>query len=576
MIRSLKRRSVPPGPPLPGLHPVLDRVYRARGVSDPAQLTLSLSDLLPPETLSGLEAAIHLLTRAVVERRHILLVGDFDADGATSVATALLALRAMGAGRCSYIVPNRFEFGYGLTAPIARMAAEQGAELLVTVDNGISSIEGVLEARRLGLQVVVTDHHLPGEVLPQADAIINPNLAGDAFPSKALAGVGVVFYLMAALRQSLRDAGWFQAQGIKAPSLADYLDLVALGTVADVVPLDRNNRILVEQGLKRIRAGRCRPGVRALLDVAGRDLVRVVASDLGFAVGPRLNAAGRLEDMSLGIECLLTNSEDAAHEFAARLDGLNRQRRDIEQQMQMEALVEVERIVGERGGAPGACLCLYDSQWHQGVVGLLASRLKEKLHRPTLVFAPAEDGSIKGSGRSIPGLHLRDAIARVDTLHPGLIDRFGGHAAAAGLSLKADKFPLFSSRIEELIEEMIDSEMLRGELLTDGPIAATDMSLSLAEMLTRSGPWGQGFPEPLFHNRFAVRSRRMVGQGHLKLELIHADDPGTRVEAIAFGGMDKGWDTGASRVELVYRLDVNRWQGRERLQLIVEELRPNM
>ncbi|MCP1676184.1 single-stranded-DNA-specific exonuclease [Natronocella acetinitrilica] len=568
----LRQRLLPPGHAIAGVHPVLDRVLRARGVASADDLALGLDNLLPPGTLTGLDAAAEVLATAVMQGRRIVLVGDFDADGATSVALGILALRWMGAVEPGYLVPNRFEFGYGLTPPIAAIAADQGAQLLVTVDNGISSHAGVAEAHAHGMQVIVTDHHLPGPSLPAADVIVNPNLTDSRFPSKSLAGVGVIFYVMAALRQALRGAGWFERRGLAVPSLAELLDLVALGTIADVVALDRNNRILVEQGLRRIRAGRCRPGLLALLGVGGRDAERAVASDLAFAAGPRLNAAGRLEDMTVGIECLLAEDARSAAALAGRLDALNRERRAIEARMQDEALADLEARID--GDALTAALCLYDANWHQGVVGILASRLRERFHRPALVFAPAGDGELKGSGRSIPGLHLRDAIARVDSLQPGLIPRFGGHAGAAGLSLAEADFDTFSSLFTQVVADSVDPAQFRGELLTDGPLQASDLELPLAEEIRAAGPWGQGFPEPVFHNVFRVHSRRIVGERHLRLQLSPVDSPRHSVEAIAFGAVERGWDGLPETIEMAYRLDVNHWQGRKRLQLMVVDMRP--
>ena len=572
MKPAIRQRPLPAGPALDGLHPVLDRIYRSRGLRDSVELSLSLEGLLPSRGLRGLSRAAELLADALTSGRRITLIGDFDADGATSVALGVLALRAMGADSPDYLVPNRFHYGYGLTRPIVDLAARQGAELLVTVDNGISSLEGVDLARELGLQVIVTDHHLPGPAVPAADAIVNPNLAGDEFPSKHLAGVGVIFYVMAGLRQELRRRGWFRDRSVPEPALAGLLDLVALGTVADVVPMDRNNRILVEQGLRRIRAGCCRPALTALLEVAGRDPAEAVAADLAFAAGPRLNAAGRLEDMGVGIECLLAEDPRHAAEHARRLDALNRQRRTIESDMQAQAVADIESRLPTAAGDTGPALCLFARDWHQGVVGILASRLKERFHRPAVVFAPAGNGAIKGSGRSVPGLHLRDVLARVDALHPGLLDRFGGHAAAAGLTLAEKRFGAFRDAFLAVVEELLPPEALQAEILTDGPLDPPDLSLDLAQAIRRGGPWGQAFPEPLFHGTFRVISRRIVGEHHLRLRLRHPDPDGGEVDAIAFGALDRGWDGQGEHVELLYRLGVNQWQGRTRLQLVVENL----
>ncbi|MCC5812722.1 MAG: single-stranded-DNA-specific exonuclease RecJ [Ectothiorhodospiraceae bacterium] len=551
---------------LSGLHPVLRRVYAARQVSGPEALRTDLASLADVSLLGGTPRAAELLAEAICQGRRILVVGDFDADGATSVAVFIRAMRMMGAQDVHYLVPNRFDFGYGLTPPVVELAARQGAELLVTVDNGISSLAGVEAAVAAGMRVIVTDHHLPGPSLPAADAIVNPNLPGDPFPSKTLAGVGVIFYVLAATRALLRERGWFSGS---PPQLGALLDLVALGTVADVVALDGNNRVLVEQGLRRIRAGQCCPGIHALLQLAGRDPANAVATDLGFAVGPRLNAAGRLEDMSVGIECLLTDDPGRAEQLAAELDQLNRQRRDIEQSMEQEALAGLEQHVAQLEGDLPAALCVFDQHWHQGVVGIVASRLRERFHRPTVVFAPEGDGALKGSGRSIPGLHLRDALERIDTLHPGLISRFGGHAAAAGLTLHAGSLERFSAALEAVVREWLEPHELEGELLTDGPLEPSDIGLELAMAIRQAGPWGQGFPEPLFDNEFTVLSSRIVGERHLKLSLRHplAARP---VDAIAFRALDNGWRELPTTVRAIYRLDLNHWRGTWRPQLVVE------
>ncbi|MCC5856883.1 MAG: single-stranded-DNA-specific exonuclease RecJ [Ectothiorhodospiraceae bacterium] len=562
------------------LHPVMGRIYAARGVGNPMDLRPDLAGLADVGGLRGIDRAAELLAEAVAGGRRILVVGDFDADGATSVALFLRAMRAMGAREPDYLVPNRFEFGYGLTAPIAEMAADRGADLLVTVDNGISSHAGVAAARARGLGVIVTDHHLPGESLPAADAIVNPNLPGDGFPSKALAGVGVIFYVLAAVRARLRDTGWFHPGRRPEPQLGSLLDLVALGTVADVVPLDRNNRVLVEQGLRRIRAGQGCPGIRALLQVAGRDPARAVAGDLGFAAGPRLNAAGRLEDMSVGIRCLLTDKPGEAEQLAAELDGLNRQRREIEQNMEQEALASLEQAMAGLQGEPPAALCMHDGHWHQGVVGIVASRLKERFHRPAVVFAPDGDGLLKGSGRSIPALHMRDALERVHSLNPGLILRFGGHAAAAGLTLASDGLDRFREALQAVVRDWVEPHELEGELLTDGPLAAGDLTMALAREIRAGGPWGQGFAEPCFDNLFHVQAARIVGERHLKLQLCH-EQGGNPLEGIAFRAVDHGWTARMpERIppatpkpsRAVYRLDINAWRGTERLQLVIEHL----
>lgn len=570
-LRLRRRHASHDLPEMPGVHPLLNRVYAQRGIADAGELDLALGRLLDPSTLSGLAPAVELLADAVTGGRRILIVGDFDADGATSTALMLRTLRAMGAGQVEYLVPNRFRYGYGLTPGMVELAAERCPDLIVTVDNGISSVAGVADAKRRGIQVLVTDHHLPGAELPDADAIVNPNQPGDAFPSKHLAGVGVAFYVMAALRAQLRTRGWFRRKGLTEPRMADSLDLVALGTVADVVPLDRNNRILVEQGLRRIRSGQGNAGIQALLNVAGRPVADAVGSDLGFAVGPRLNAAGRLQDMSLGIECLLTDDVVAALTGARRLDALNRERRDLEEQMREDARVLLERLDRDRTGKdlpPG--LCLYDPSWHQGVIGILAARIKERYHRPVIAFADGPDGGLKGSARSIPGLHIRDLLDTVAVRCPGLIDHFGGHAMAAGLSLSREKLPAFRVAFEQAASSALNDELLQGEVWSDGPLEARDLTLSTAEALRRGGPWGPGFPAPLFDGPFRVKEWRVVGSQHLKLRLQDMEGSGRPVDAIAFGKADR-----APRGDvwhLVYQLDVNTYQGGRSPQLVVEHL----
>lgn len=563
-----------------GLHPVLARAYAARGIFDPGDLDLSLGRLLPPDTLLGVDRAAARLADALATGERILFVGDFDADGATSCALGVRALRAFGAGHVDFLVPNRFEYGYGLSPEIVALAGERQPDLLVTVDNGIASIAGVAAARARGMDVIVTDHHLPGEELPEATVIVNPNQPACTFPSKHLAGVGVVFYLMLALRRQLRDNGWFRARGITEPRLADFLDLVALGTVADVVPLDRNNRILVQGGLARIRAGCACPGVAALLAVAGRDPRRIVASDLGFAVGPRLNAAGRLDDMTVGITCLLSDNPGEAHGLAAQLDQFNRDRRLIERDMQTEALALLAAREGDLAEPPLA-LAIYEPGWHQGVIGILASRIKDRVHRPVIAFAdanaddPAGGAMLKGSARSIPGVHIRDVLANLDNRHPGLIDRFGGHAMAAGLSLPRDHLDAFAAALIEEVGRHADDVELEAVLESDGELAPSELELGLARALRDAGPWGQHFPEPLFDGRFAVNSQRIVGERHLKLQLAPLEEPQRAVEAIAFNIDPGAWpDPAVQAVDIAYRLDVNAWRGEERVQLIVEHLVP--
>ncbi|OIV47132.1 single-stranded-DNA-specific exonuclease RecJ, partial [Sodalis sp. TME1] len=517
--------------------------------------------------------AVDLLVGALADQRRLMVVGDFDADGATSTALTVLALRQMGAQTIEFLVPNRFEDGYGLSPEVVEQAAARGAQVILTVDNGISSHAGVDLAHEKGIPVLITDHHLPGDTLPAADAIVNPNLRGCAFASKSLAGVGVAFYLMLALRARLNDSGWFTQQGIAAPKLAELLDLVALGTVADVVPLDANNRILVHQGLSRIRAGRCRPGIRALAEVANRDLVRLCASDLGFALGPRLNAAGRLDDMSVGVALLLTDDLSQARMLAAELDALNQTRREIEQGMEAEALALCQTMARDEQSMPFG-LAIYHAQWHQGVVGILASRIKERFHRPVIAFAPAGYGVLKGSGRSVAGLHMRDLLERLDTLHPGLMLKFGGHAMAAGLTLEQSKFDRFRQRFAELVDEWLDPAMLEGVIWSDGELAGPELSLTTAELLRDGGPWGQAFPDPLFDGRFRVLNQRLVREKHLKL-LLEPLAGGPMLDGIAFNIDPRLWpDNSVHTVELAYKLEVNEFRGNRSLQLLIQHIWP--
>ncbi len=569
----IQRRNVPSANlrALAALEPVLDRIYAARAVVDPSHLECGLERLLAVSALRGIDQATALLDEALQQRHRILVVGDFDADGATSCALAVRALRSLGAAEVDYLVPNRFEFGYGLTPEIVAVAAERAPDLIVTVDNGISSIAGVDAARARGIRVLVTDHHLAGAVLPAAEAIVNPNQPDDDFASKHLAGVGVIFYVMLALRAHLRDAGWFSTRGLQEPNMARFLDLVALGTVADVVPLDANNRILVEQGLRRIRAGQCCAGISALLQVAGRQSQRIVASDLGFAVGPRLNAAGRLEDMALGIECLLTDDAHSAAQMAQQLDQLNRDRREIEAQMRDQALAEIARIqlAPDDETLPHG-VCLFDASWHQGVIGIVASRIKEHLHRPVIAFASAGEGQLKGSARSIPGLHIRDVLDAVAAHHPGLIDKFGGHAMAAGLSLEHRHFEAFKAAFDAQVRRQLSPEDLQGVIWSDGELDEAHMCLELAERLRASGPWGQGFPEPIFDGNFEVMERRIVGDRHWKM--VVRPLPGSIcMDAIAFNALERQWPE-TREVRLAYRLDVNEYRGCCAAQLVVEHM----
>ncbi|WP_028115948.1 single-stranded-DNA-specific exonuclease RecJ [Ferrimonas senticii] len=570
MVR-ITRRADADTSALTHLDPLLAQIYARRGISDSNQLGLELSDILSPSSMLGLREGATLLADAIAAQKRLVIVGDFDADGATSSAVVMLALRSMGARFVDYIVPNRFDYGYGLSPPLVALAQQGGAEVLITVDNGISAHAGVDAAKAAGMQVLVTDHHLPGSTVPDADVIVNPNRDECGFGSRALAGVGVAFYLMSALRAELRQRDWFAQQQIAMPNLADWLDIVALGTVADVVPLDHNNRVLVHQGLRRIRAGRCRPGIQALLEVANKELPRIVASDLGFTVGPRLNAAGRLDDMALGIACLLTDDINEARQIAASLDGLNRERREIEQGMQQEAQAALTRLNLGGQQLPWG-LALYQSDWHQGVIGILASRIKEQYHRPVIAFAEAGGGEIKGSARSIEGLHMRDLLERIDTQHPGLILKFGGHAMAAGLSLKEADYDRFAELYDNEVRSTIEEHQLTGELLSDGELRAEQMSLETAQLLRNAGPWGQHFPEPLFDGHFKLLDQRLLADKHLKMT-VETECGSKQFDAIAFNVDRKQWpDASVQWLNLVYKLDVNHWRGRDSVQLMVEHL----
>ncbi|MFA7554515.1 MAG: single-stranded-DNA-specific exonuclease RecJ [Spongiibacteraceae bacterium] len=554
-------------------HPLLQSIYASRGASADADVNTDLSGLLKPDGMKGLVEAVAIVVAALEQQQRILIVGDFDADGATSSVLAVLALRAMGAHSVNFLVPNRFEYGYGLTPEIVEVGKQFKPDLIITVDNGISSIEGIAAANDAGIKVLVTDHHLPGSQLPAAAAIVNPNQVGCDFASKNLAGVGVIFYLMTALRSELRSRQWFQQQGIAEPNMAEFLDLVALGTVADVVPLDANNRILVAQGLRRIRAGRSRPGIKALLEVAKRSAHRLVSADLGFALGPRLNAAGRLDDMSLGIQCLLTDDDYLAREMAVQMDDLNQDRKSIEGTMQVEALKTLSSLQLNEGDLPFG-LCLYDANWHQGVIGILASRLKDRFHRPVIAFANAdEEGVIKGSARSIPGFHIRDALDVVATKYPHLLSKFGGHAMAAGMSLRQEHYADFAAAFDQEVSRQLTVDDLQAVLQSDGELSETDFNLTLAQMLRDGGPWGQHFPEPLFDGEFWLVQQRIVGEKHLKMVVALDREAKQLVDAIAFNIDPKEWpNTEVEKVRLVYKLDVNEFRGQESVQLLVDYL----
>ncbi len=549
------------------LHPVLQRAYAARGVRHHQELALTLDRLVPVSTLDCIEAAVKLILEH--RERRILVVGDFDADGATSTALIVRCLRAWGFANVDFLVPNRFEFGYGLTPEIVGLAALRAPSLIVTVDNGISSVAGVAAARARGIQVLITDHHLPGAELPAAEVIVNPNVPGSLFASRALAGVGVAFYVMAAVRRELDSRGT-----VAMPPVADFLDLVALGTVADLVPLDANNRVLVAQGIRRIRAGRAVPGIRALLAIAGRNVPSLTAADLGYAIGPRLNAAGRLDDMSIGIRCLLSDSDSEALTLATRLDQLNVERREIEAKMQGAALTAVARLRDPDGPVRHG-VCLFDAEWHQGVVGLVASRIKDRVRRPVIAFARNADGSLRGSARSVPGIHIRDVLDGIAARHPELISRFGGHAMAAGLSLEECNLDAFAVAFDLEVARWRDPSIPSNRVETDGELSADEIALETAQALREGGPWGQAFPEPSFDGIFSVKNARVVGDKHLKMWVTTADRS-RAFDAIAFNfkGADESPALPDGDVRLVYRLDINEYKGERRLQLLVDHLLP--
>ncbi len=571
LVKTLQQRPVltPAAFSLP-VHPVLQRLYAHRGLADVNDLARSAQQLLPYKLLKGIPQAVALLLDARQQQQRILIVGDFDADGATSTATLLAGLRALGFANVDFLVPNRFEYGYGLSVEMAELALKHSAELIVTVDNGISAIEGVARAKAAGVRVLVTDHHLAGSELPDADAIVNPNQPGCEFPSKALAGVGVAFYLLLAVRAALREQGAFSQ--IAEPNLAELLDLVALGTVADVVPLDRNNRILVHQGLQRIRSGKVRPGIQALIDVANRKAAKLTAQDFGFALAPRLNAAGRLDDMSIGIACLLSPDINNARRLAAELDSLNLERREIEQGMQTEAMAALSRLSLQSADLP-SCLCLYQSDWHQGVIGILAGRVKEAWHRPVIAFARGDNGELKGSARSVAGVHMRDLLEAVATAEPGLIKKFGGHAMAAGLTIAEAQFDAFVQALSKQASRFIQPEHLTAVVYSDGELAPHELDIQLAQLLQNAGPWGQAFPEPVFHGRFKLVQQRLLAEKHLKMMLQGAD--GKLFDAIWFNADIKSWpNPQIQQVELAYQLDINEFRDQQNLQLLVRHLWP--
>ena len=572
--KKIVHREVPDNINLPDpIHPVLKRVYASRNIKSGKDLDYSLSSLIPFKQLSGINDAVILLQEMLEQKKRILIVADFDADGATSCALAIRGLTAMGAKDVIYVVPNRFEHGYGLSPEIVDVALDYDPDLIVTVDNGISSISGVEYARKNGVKVLITDHHLPGKELPNADVIINPQLADDKFPSKNLAGVGVIFYILLALRAKLKQEYWFENNNIVYPNLANFLDLVALGTIADLVPLDKNNRTMVAHGLKLIKKNKSKPGIYALLNQAGRQLSKLTSSDLSFAVAPRLNAAGRLTDMSLGIECLLTDDEGDAIEIAGKLNRLNTERRQIQDDMQEEALAELEKYLQDTSGEIPYGICIYNKDWHQGVVGILASKIKEKFNRPAIVFAKENEGVLKGSARSIAGLHIKDVFDELATLHPELILTFGGHAMAAGLTIKESQYSNFSNIFNELVNQHISSDRLEDEYLTDGELSDEDFTVPLALAIQNAGPWGQSFPEPTFAGQFKILDKRIVGENHLKLKL-QSRNKRTTLDAIAFNITDVNWPSGTDQILSTYRLGINDFQGSSQVQLFIEHLEP--
>jgi len=572
--KRILRRDVPAGDKLCD-DPLLDRLYRSRHIKNANQLDRTLNAMHHPNLMSGMDVAVEHLFEAYQKQQNIVIVGDFDADGATSTALAVLALRQLGFANVTYLVPNRFEQGYGLSVAVAQEALALGVELLMTVDNGVSSHEGVAFLKTQGVKVIVTDHHLPPETLPNADAIVNPNLAHCDFPSKNLAGVGVTFYLMLALRAKFRELGLFDAQN--QPNFTELLDLVALGTVSDVVPLDQNNRILVYQGIARIRAERCRCGIRALAEVAKRDVTRFVAADLGFSIGPRLNAAGRLDNMSVGVELLLAENMETARALALELDGLNQARKEIEQGMKLEALTICQNLFANATALETEipyAIVLYQADWHQGVLGILASRIKDQFHRPVIAFAQDQAGILKGSARSIPGLHIRDVLERVYSQHPDLILKFGGHAMAAGLSIQESRFDDFRQIFNQTVSELLAEDQLQGTIWTDGELNANLLNLATAETLRQGGPWGQAFPEPMFDGEFKILQQRLVGEKHLKM-MVEPKLGGPLLDAIAFNVDTRYYpDLSVKTARFVYKLDINEFRGNRDVQLLVDYIEP--
>ncbi len=571
--KKIINRDVPDGINLPdSIHPVLKRIYASRNIKSSEDLDYSLGSLIPYEELGGIDDAVILLQEMITQKKRILIVADFDADGATSCALAIRGLTAMGAEDVIYVVPNRFEHGYGLSPKIVDVALDHDPDLIVTVDNGISSISGVEHAKKNGIKVLITDHHLPGDKLPSADVIINPQLKENKFPSKNLAGVGVIFYILLALRAKLKAENWFDEKNIKYPNLANLLDLVALGTISDLVPLDKNNRTMVAHGLKLMRQNKSKVGILAILNQSGRQLSTLTSGDLSFAIAPRLNAAGRLTDMSLGIECLLTDDKENATEMAKKLNQLNIERRQIQDNMEEQALAEFEKYLQDTSRKIPHGICIYNQNWHQGVVGILAAKIKEKFNRPVIVFAQECQGILKGSARSITELHIKDVFDEIARLYPELILTFGGHAMAAGLTIEESQFDRFSDVFNKVVDRYISSDSLEDQCLTDGELSGDDFSLPLALAIQNAGPWGQSFPEPIFVGQFKILDKRVVGESHLKLKLQSRNN--NTLDAIAFNMTGDDWPSKLEQITSTYRLGINNYRGHSQIQLFIEHIEP--
>ena len=554
---------------LQDLDPILTRIFSTRGITENEQLERTLANLPSPWLLSGMEVMVEHLITAITQQQKITIVADFDADGATSCVVAMKGLVSLGASNVTYVVPNRFEYGYGLTPEIVELVKQQKPDVIITVDNGVSSIDGVKTAKDANIKVLITDHHLPGDQLPEADAMVNPNLIDDEFPSGNIAGVGVIFYVLMALRNRLRENQWFEKQNIKQPNLAQLLDFVALGTVADVVPLDQVNRILVHQGLLRIRSGQAHPGIKALIEISKRQFSSIDASDLGFALGPRINAAGRMDDMSLGIQCLLTDDEALAKDIAEQLEQLNNDRKEIEAQMKNEAMSFLSEMKALDEHHLPAGVCLFEKYWHQGVIGILASRIKDRLHRPVIAFASTDNGEIKGSARSIPGVHIRDVLSEIAATHPQILSKFGGHAMAAGMSIKMHDYPVFALAFDEVVGKHLDDVDLEQKIYSDGQLSENQITLEFSEMLQNAGTWGQEFPEPVFEGVFDVIQCRIVGRQHLKFVLRFRSSE-TLFDAIAFFVEQPEKWLGTRSINSAYKLDINEFRGNRTVQLMLQ------